>query len=105
MESRCSEGASRNLIGTDFTNESIIVVTANDKSYIFVLWVPSISTKSLYLGTQDSENRLDQSNVFKRPSLSKVISKILLLDLWKLPRSINLSYNHWNHQISISDVF
>ena len=33
----CSEGVSRNPSGTDFPNESTIVVTINVKSYMFVL--------------------------------------------------------------------
>ena len=81
IESECSEDASRNLSGTYFPNESTTVVTTNDKSYIFVLSVPSISTKSLQLDTTDFDNGLDQCNVYKRPLLSEIISKKFSLDL------------------------
>ena len=82
MESECSEGAARKPIGTYFPKESTTVITLNDKSYMFVLWVPLISKKSLQLGTNNFEYGPDQCNVSKRPPLSEVISKIPPLDLW-----------------------
>ena len=60
MESKCSEGATRKVIGTDFPKESTAIVTINERSYMFVLCVPSINKKSLQLGTHNFEHGLDQ---------------------------------------------
>ena len=89
IESEYPEGATRKPIGTDFPKELRTVVTINDKPYMFILWVPSISKKSLQLGTENFEYRPDQNNVYKRPPLSEIISKIPPLGLWQLPISIN----------------
>ena len=47
VEFECSEGATRNLIETDFPKESKTIVTINDISYMFVLCVQSIGKTSL----------------------------------------------------------
>ena len=73
MKSECSEGTTRKPIGTDFPRESTTVVTINDRSYMFVFCVPSISKHLLQLGTNNFEDGPDQCNVSKYPPLSEVI--------------------------------